>query len=219
MNKDILSQKIILPTAYFPPLSWIALMLNSEEALIEIHETYPKQTLRNRCQILSANGKMNLSVPVKKVAGNNTKTHEIEVLYNENWQQIHFRTIESAYNKSPFYFHYRQFLVDFYSKQFNHLIELNQEAMQIVMKMLKVEKVLSYTSEWQKEMPEHSDFRYNFSDKQSFFQCKPYYQVFSDRHTFQPDLSILDLLFNEGPETLRYLKNSFSDYSGYTIRT
>jgi hypothetical protein len=213
MNEEILLKRIILPSAYFPPVSWMALLLNSDDAFVEIQETYPKQTIRNRCQILSANGKTRLSIPVKKVSGNRTKTKEIEVIYEKNWQLIHFRSIESAYNKSPFYFHYRHFLVDFYSKKFALLTELNQESVQLVMQMLKTEKRLNYTTDWQKDIPEYSDFRQAFLDN-SFFKFKPYNQVFSDRNSFQPDLSILDLIFNEGPESLRYLRSLLSDYSG-----
>lgn len=214
MKQDNMSRKYLLPTAYFPPLTWMAMMLNSDEALLEIHETFPKQTIRNRCRILSANGILRLSVPVQKCNGNQSKTSEIEVLYNENWQQNHFRSIESAYNKSPFYYHYRHHIDGFYAKRYELLTELNHASIQLVLTMLKSEKRFSYTTNWLKDSGDYTDLRNKLSDKNRIFHLTPYYQVFSDRHQFQPDLSILDLLFNEGPEALHYLKKAAAAYSG-----
>ncbi len=209
-----MSRKYLLPTGYFPPLSWMAMLLNSDDVLLEIHETYPKQTIRNRCRILSANGILRLSVPIEKCNGNQSKTLDIKVLYNENWQQNHLRSIESAYNKSPFFYHYRHHIEAFYAKRFELLTELNHATIQLVLNMLKSEKGLVYTTKWQKDSADYTDLRHTFSDKKSIFQFESYYQVFSDRHQFQPDLSILDLLFNKGPDAFHYLKKASSVYSG-----
>lgn len=192
----------------------MAMLLNSDDALLEIHETYPKQTIRNRCRILSANGILRLSVPIEKCNGNQSKTLDIKVLYNENWQQNHLRSIESAYNKSPFFYHYRHLIEAFYAKRFELLTELNHATIQLVLNMLKSEKGLAYTTKWQKDSADYTDLRHIFSDKKSIFRFEPYYQVFSDRHQFQPDLSILDLLFNKGPDAFHYLKKASSVYSG-----
>ena len=199
--------KLLLPTAYFPPISWMALAVKAQEIQLEQHETYPKQSVRNRCNILTANGLLALSQPLCKTRIDHDKTKDVEICENENWQFKHFRAIESAYNKSPFFYHYHPHFEAFYNKSFPSLIQFNQESIELIFKLLKMKSILNYTKEWELE-PKGWRVMRNFFPKtgsNKLVLMPPYLQVFSDRFDFYPDLSSLDLLFNLGPEALRYL--------------
>ena len=202
----------------------MARFLEDSSPVIEVCETYHKQTYRNRCRVMTANGVESLSVPVMKVNGNHTMTKDVVVSYKEHWQQIHRRCLESAYKASPYFDHYYDLLKPVFETQFERLIDLNDAALRAVLKMLKVQKEIVYTTEYAHEV--ENDLREAFSPKQpadaSLFPH--YYQVFSAKFPFTPDLSILDLLFNEGPESLTLIRKSHSSLltphlSGYAILT
>ena len=202
----------LFTTAYFPCISYIACFLADEHPCIEVFETYHKQTYRNRCRVMTANGVQSLSVPVVKVNGNHTMTKDVAVSYVEPWQQIHRRCLESAYRASPYFDHYHDFLKPVFETRFDKLIDLNDAALKAVLKMLKTEKEIVHTTDYVREA--EKDLREAFSpktrpDPNAFPQ---YYQVFGTKFPFAPDLSVLDLIFNEGPEAIDYL-------SGYAILT
>jgi len=190
----------LFSTAYFPCISYMARFLEDPSPVIEIFDTYHKQTYRNRCRVMTANGVESLSVPVVKVNGNHTMTKDVVVSYKEHWQQIHRRCLESAYKAAPYFDHYYDYLRPIFETRFEKLIELNDAALQAVLGMLKVKKEIVHTTDYVHEA--ENDFREAFSPKtisdSSVFP--KYYQVFSAKFPFEPDLSILDLLFNEGPE-------------------
>lgn len=202
----------LFSTAYFPSISYMAHFLSAESPVIEIFDTYHKQTYRNRCRVMTANGVENLSVPVVKVNGNHTMTKDIAISPIEPWQHIHSRCLESAYKAAPFFDHYYDELRPVFESHFERLIDLNDAALQAILKMLKIQKEIVHTSDYEKTV--ENDFREAFStkDKPHPDLFPKYYQVFSIKHPFAPDLSILDLIFNEGPESIRYLKelNHFS---------
>lgn len=203
---------ILLSTAYFPPISWMAALVQSESALVEIHETYPKQTYRNRCHIATASGILSLSVPVKKVNGNHTKTNEIELDYARNWTSMHWRSVTTAYNKSPYFLFYSDVFAQVLSKKPKLLIELNHELISVLLSSLNLKsKLPENTIEYLHET-NSTDLRSGFHAKKStqagiIADFPRYIQVFEEKHQFLPDLSILDLLFNIGPEAGQYLCN------------
>ncbi len=199
----------LLSTAYFPPLSYMAAVANSQSIWIEAYETYPKQTWRNRCTIYTANGLQNLSVPVVKINGNHTLTHEVSISYSENWQQLHWRALEAAYNKSPYFEYYKDRLEMILKAEHKRLIDLNMLLLVEILSILKLDTPLRTTALYNKSESQLTDMRQAFSPKHKveINLFPPYYQVFSDRHGYYPNLSILDLLFCEGPATLSYLKN------------
>lgn len=199
----------LLSTAYFPPLSYMAAVANSQSIWIEAYETYPKQTWRNRCTIATANGLQNLIVPVIKINGNQTLTHEIRISYSENWQQLHWRALEAAYNKSPYFEYYKDRLEVILKAEHIRLIDLNMFILKEILSILKINIPVQTTTSFNKSESKLIDLREVFSPKHQLeLNLFPtYYQVFNDRHGFQPNLSILDLLFCEGPATLSYLKN------------
>lgn len=201
---------ILISTAYLPPISWMAVVIQSDRAGIEIHETYPKQTFRNRCIIATSTGKLSLSVPVMRINGNHTKTGEILIDNSKKWQQLHWRSIVTAYNKSPYFLFYRDLFEPVYKKDFELLADLNTELCAILLKALNVITTNIFsTCEYQSEGV-IVDLRNSFSPKESLYQVittdlPRYIQVFEENTGFFPDLSIIDLLFNLGPETVPYL--------------
>lgn len=228
----------IFPSAYFPCISYVAQLLADDAPVIEIYDTYHKQTYRNRCHVMTANGVQLLSVPVKQVNGNHTMTKDMIISTVEPWQQIHSRCLESAYKASPYFDHYYSYLSPIFEQRHERLIDLNDAALKAILKMLKVKKEFTYTSEYAKEA--ETDFREVFvkwgarsrghevtgpgdlettrprnpetAEPRDLGTPRPYYQVFENKFPFAPDLSVLDLIFNEGPEAMDYL-------SGYAILT
>ena len=196
----------LFTTAYFPSISYMARFLIEDAPVIEIWETYHKQTYRNRCRVMTANGVESLSVPVVKVNGNHTMTKDMTISAIEPWQHIHSRCLESAYKASPYFDHYYDHLCPIFEGHFERLIDLNDAALQAVLKMLKTKKEIAHTTDYVREA--ENDLREAFSPKKavdaSLFPT--YYQVFSEKFPFAPDLSVLDLVFNEGPEAVEYLR-------------
>ena len=217
---------LLLPTSYLPPLSYVALLLKSPCATIEIHETYPKQTHRNRCEIMTANGIMRLSVPVVRTSGNHTPTSDITVSYAERWNIQHIRAIESAYSMTPYFLYLWDDLKAILLRRHDRLIDLNSEIMRYLFTKLNISCKLQYSEDYvtpqqaasNKQLDMRNMFAHNPSSEanpsnplthssiQAFKQLK-YYQLWADRLGFCPNLSIIDLLFNIGPaEAKKYLE-------------
>lgn len=194
----------IFPTAYLPSIEYVSLFLKTENASIELFETYQKQSCRTRTNVMTANGIQTLTIPVIKTNGNHTLTKDIEISYKESWQQIHLRCLESAYRKSAYFDYYFPYFEKIYKQKFNTLIELNDFCLKTILKILKVKKDYSFTTDFEKIINEN-DYRISLSKGTNKIEIKPYYQVFADRHGFIPNLSIIDLLFNEGPNSIHNL--------------
>ena len=195
----------IFPTAYLPSIEYMSLFLKTENATIELFETYQKQSCRTRCNVMTANGVQTLTVPVIKTNGNHTLTKDIEISYKESWQQVHLRCLESAYRKSAYFDYYFPYLEKIYKQRFNTLIELNEFSMKAILKLLKAKKEILYTTDFEK-IDDEKDYRIALSKNEVNKTGMPeYYQVFSDRHGFVSNLSIIDLLFNEGPNSINNL--------------
>jgi hypothetical protein len=183
-------------------------LFHFDEVLIEQFETYPKQSYRNRCEISTANGRLDLTVPVRKPHGNHTKTKDVEVFNESRWQLNHWRAIESAYLSSPFFLYYKDAYKAFYDQRFEDLMTLNMELMTATLKILGIEKTIFTTKGYEKQPQGVIDLRTFVHPKRPVREhlFPSYTQVFSDRHRFMPNLSIIDLLFNLGPESKDYLK-------------
>ncbi len=195
----------IFPTAYLPSIQYISLFLKTDDVSIELFETYCKQSCRTRCDVITANGIQTLTVPVVKVNGNHTLTKDIEISYKESWQQVHLRCMESAYRKSAYFDYYFPYFEKIYKQRFNTLVELNDFCLKTILKIIKVKKEYSYTEDFEKII-DNSDYRIFLSKNgTNKTEMKPYYQVFADRHGFISNLSVIDLLFNEGPASVNYL--------------
>jgi hypothetical protein len=197
--------EILLSTAYFPSAEYFSLIKNADKVFIEQHENYIKQTYRNRCKILTSNGVLKLSVPVMKGPGLKVQLKEIVIDYSKRWQQVHLRAITSAYNRSPYFQFYSDHLLKILLKNHRFLLDLNDELLYKCLEFLNINKCILHTSLFQPELELPEDFRYRISPKKgSGFTSRPYIQVFGDSE-FVGGLSILDLLFNMGPEAEGYI--------------
>ena len=202
---------VLLSTAYLPPIEYIIQCLRFRKVLIEQFETYQKQTYRNRCTIATANGLLQLSIPIKKVNGNHTITKDIEIDNSSRWNQVHWRAIASAYTHSPYFIHYSDPFESIFNNPPKLLTSFNTQLLNIVFKILKTDLYLGYTSDYA-VIPENiTDFRKTIHPKHAFsYPGKPsgfaeYTQTFNNKYPFIPNLSIIDLIFNEGPAALDYL--------------
>ena len=198
--------KILLPIFYLPPISWFAVFLKEEnEIVLEQYENFPKQTYRNRTNIYGANGRLSLIIPINHSGERVMK--EIKVSHRENWQKLHWKSIKTAYQSSPYFEFYEDRLQKIFEFRTDSLIQFNLNALKIVLDILKTEKAYSLNNDYVK-IPLEENYREKFSaKKETEFEMEEYYQTFSDKLGFENDLSILDLICNKGPETLTYLKN------------
>ncbi len=205
----LLQLPLILSTSYLPPIEYFTSIINSKEVIIEKKESYKKQTYRNRCEIYGSNGKLNLSIPIIKVNGHNTKTEDIQISYTENWQKNHWRAIESAYNSSPFFLYYKDDLIKFFNEKHENLINFNYDLLMVLFEILEIKSKVKFSNKFIKNYDE------NYIDKRNLISPKnntnnykkfpAYTQVFDTKHGFIPNLSIIDLIFNEGPGAIDYL--------------
>lgn len=199
-------QNILLPVFYLPPISWFSEFLNAEnEVTFEQFENFPKQTYRNRANIFGANGKLSLIIPIHH---NGSRVYkDIEISYREDWQKLHWKSIKTAYQSSPYFEFYEDKLRKIFDTQEKNLFEFNLKTIRIILDILKTEKAYSLSNEYIK-IPQEINFREKFSAKNpSQYEMEEYYQTFSDRLGFLKDLSILDLICNKGPELMTYIKN------------
>ncbi len=202
---------ILLSTAYLPPIQYISKFLLGEPVLIERFENYQKQSYRNRCYIYGANGMQCLSIPVKKNHGEKTTITDVMIDYTCNWQKIHMKSIESAYRLSPFYEYYADDLMEIFQEKIPSLFDWNLRLLETLVALMNIETKPEVTSGWEPLSEENGDYRQSIHPKKRLnksdplFTPLPYQQVFIDRFGFIPNLSIVDLLFNEGPEALHLL--------------
>lgn len=195
----------VFTTAYLPPVSYFKTLVKTGKAMIEIHDHYNKQSYRNRCEIYGANGKQVLTIPVKKMHGNRTKVKDIQLDYETNWQKNHWKSIESAYRSSAFFEHFEDILMPFYEKKYHFLIDFNTEMLKTILDIMELGIDLEFTERFIHDY-EHPyfDCREAFHPKSHYIRKNindhiiPYHQVFSDKYGFLPNLSVIDLLFNEG---------------------
>jgi len=199
-------QNILLPVFYLPPISWFSEFLNAEnEVVFEQFESFPKQTFRNRTNIYGANGRLSLIIPI--VHNGNREFKDTEMSYREDWQKIHWKSIKTVYQGSPYFEYYEDKLEKLFDKKEKFLLDFNLKSIEIVQNLLKTEKAYSLNEEYIKN-PEQINFRERFSAKNpTEYEMTEYYQTFSDKMGFLADLSILDLICNKGPESLTYIKN------------
>ena len=174
----------LLPTAYWGPVSYYSTMLRSDDFQIDGCQAYERKNHVNRCRIMAANGVLTLTVPVVRPHGK-VPVRDIRIDYREPWQHIHWISIISAYRTSAFFEYLMDDIKPFYDKRHEFLLDLNNEIL-----------------EWTRGLPSMAA---QLPDIQGLDNPKPYYQVFGQRHGFVPNLSILDLICNMGPEAATYL--------------
>jgi len=191
----------VFPAAYFGSIAYFRELVRAQKVLIEAKEHFVKQSVRTRCDILVSNGLRHLSVPVIKKNGNKTFMEDIEISFTENWKNDHWRTIESAYSSAPFFEHYAQELKALIFLNEENLLIFNEKITKTILAWLSIDFVMmESTTEF---IQSDSDFRsFPFDDR---LNTKKYTQVFEAENGFIPNLSILDLIMNEGPMARRWL--------------
>ncbi len=199
-----------LSMAYLAPVSYYQILANAKKVLIEQHESYIKQTYRNRCVIATANGLMELSIPIQKASKPNNSIKDIRISYHGNWQSHHWKSIISAYNSSPFLEYYIDDLIPFFEKKWKFLWDFNHDIQKKILELISLDTNIQYTESFVKTYSsDWQDLRETLHPKKYVLEenFQPYYQVFNQRYGFQANLSILDLLLNMGNETILHLKN------------
>ena len=218
----------LLQTTYFGPVQWYQKLYRYDHCLIEQYDSYQKQTYRNRCVIATANGLQALTVPVEHsplTTHHSPLTKDLRISDHNQWRRIHWNALQSAYSESPFFEYYADDIRPFYERKYEFLVDFNEEIRQKICELIDIHPKVEYTTEYLHPTPitQHpipadaptrslspiTDFREVIHAKHpqadADFEPRPYWQVFQHRYGFQPNLSILDLLFCMGPEAIFYL--------------
>lgn len=195
----------VFPITYFGNIAYFRELANSECPLIETKEHFVKQTLRTRCTILTANGELQLTVPVVRKNGSKTLMEDIEISYDTNWRKIHWKAIESAYSSAPFFEHYGMEVEELIFQKETNLVEFNLNITERILNWLSIDLTLERSTTYL-DTDEVNDFRSN--NFPSIEPIKRYQQVFAKKNEFIPNLSMLDLIFCEGPLARNWIVGS-----------
>ena len=209
---------VYLTTAYLAPIEYYAHMLVTDKVWVEQHDHYSKQTYRNRCIIAGPSGKVVLTVPTMKPDSPKCPTKDIRISDHGNWRHLHLYALESAYGNTPYFEYYRDDFLPFYEKRYDFLMDFNEALQEMICGLIDMQPCVKRTSEYIKEVGNGAlDLREVIHPKRDYaledevFKVVPYYQVFQEKLGFIPNLSIVDLVFNLGPESLLLLKQSINN--------
>jgi len=201
-------ENICLTSAYLAPVEYYSAMAKADTVFLEHCEFYEKQSYRNRCNIAGANGQLALTIPVEKSKGSRMLTRDVRISEHSDWQLQHWRSIESAYNSTPFFEYYKDDLIPFYEKNWTFLWDFNTEIQTKLLELLDLQIDIQLTKEYKVDFDENvQDVRNSIHPKKEteVGSFKTYYQVFEQRFGFIPNLSSIDLLFNMGNESILIL--------------
>ena len=213
--------KALLSTTYFGPVQWYQKLYRYEEVEIEQWESFQKQTYRNRCLIATTQGVQALTVPVERnsqlSALNSQLIKDVRISDHGNWRHLHWNALVSAYGESPFFEYYQDDIRPFFEKRWDYLLDFNEAIREKMCELLDIQPKVSYSLEFREVANSQlstlnsqlKDYRERIRPKHPMadpdFEAKPYYQVYQQKHGFLVNLSVLDLLFNMGPEGIFYL--------------
>ena len=207
-----MADELLLSTAYFPPAGYMSLIACSMGVLIEREENYHKQTWRNRCLVMSANGPLPLVVPVLRGSFHKTAIRDLRIDNSRRWKELHLRGIVSGYAAAPFFEFYFDLITAVLSKTHPFLLDLNSEALEAVCRATGIDVPVGYTDRYEPEGTRENDYRYRITPKKPSeipgYRDLPYTQVFGEKQGFVPGLSIIDMLLNNGPGTRALLLRS-----------
>jgi hypothetical protein len=199
-------KSILIHPSYFPSISHYIATANADAVTLEMEDNFQKQTNRNRMYIYSPNGIQLLNIPIKHSKTVHQKIQDVKLETAFDWQKQHFKSLEAAYRTSPFFEYFEDDLIPIFTKKHTFLMDLNLQTMELVSKCLGLDFNPQKTTEYFHEVPNHEDFRHLINGKKDTTQLEQYTQVFEEKHGFLNNLSILDLLFNEGRYAKDYLK-------------
>ena len=197
----------LLSSAYLAPISYYTKLLQYDKVYIEQYDHYQKQTYRNRCLIASPNGVQALTIPVVKPDVPKAYMRDIRISDHGNWRHLHWQALVSSYHRTPFFEFYADDFAPFYEKRYEFLLDFNEVLQETVCSLMGIESKYELTVAYETSADGIDDFRRLVEpSRDSSFLVRPYYQMFSERREFRPNLSIVDLLFNMGPESILYLQ-------------
>ena len=201
----------LLHPTYFGSIANYVALAKAGKILFEHCDNYQKQSYRNRCYVYGANGKLLLNLPIlhSGIKGKKRLYRDIEIEHQFNTLQIHWKSLESAYRTSPYFEFYEDYLAPLFEGKPKFLMDFNFQCMEFVLESLQIDTDYSKTSEFNLNLEGINDHRYlvDCKDKNVGKNFSKYIQVFDNKHGFIPNLSILDLLFNEGTNAITYLEN------------
>lgn len=198
---------ILIHPTYFPSISHYVAMIKADMVTLEMEDNFQKQTNRNRMYIYSPNGVQLLNIPVKHSLDRHQKYKDVRIENDFGWQKNHFKSLEAAYRTSPFFEYFEDDFRPLFEKKHEFLMDLNLETFELVNDALGIQFSIEKTTEYFHEITNLKDFRSLANGKKDTTQIEEYTQVFNEKHGFLNNLSILDLLFNEGRYAVDYLKN------------
>jgi hypothetical protein len=214
---QLIEQEAILSTSYLPNIQYFSKFQLHKQVIIESHDTYLKQSYRNRCTIYASNGALDLSIPVIRPNGNKTLTKDVLIEYNTKWQVDHWRTIKSAYGNSPFFEIFEPELAYLYESKEKYLFDFNNKALTQIFNSIGTDVKIYHSKKYIEQNDSLLyDYRNSIHPKKrmqkpdAFFNQQPYFQVFAEKYGFIPNLSFIDLMFNEGPQALDICRKSIS---------
>lgn len=200
---------ILIHPHYLPNISHFFLLVNSKKIVFEINDNFLKQTYRNRTYIYGANGKLLLSVPVIHSQKNRKIFKDVKISYDKDWLSHHWKSIEISYRRSPFFEYFEEKLICLYKKREKYLVDFNLKSINILFEMLQIDLEYDFTNSYQENYSSISDYRINSENFNSNdIKIDKYTQVFQSKHGFINNLSVLDLIFNEGPNAINFLKTN-----------
>ena len=199
--------QVLLSTTYFGPVQWYQKLHRADAVLMEQWESFQKQTYRNRCLIATTNGVQALTVPVER--GSSSLIRDMRISDHGNWRHLHWMALQSAYGESPFFEYYQDDIRPFFEKRWDYLMDYNEAICKKMCELIDIQPQIDRTIEFVLEPSDVIDMRAAINPKRpapdADFTPKPYYQVYTQKHGFLPNLSVLDLLFNMGPDSIFYL--------------
>lgn len=198
---------ILIHPTYFPSISHYVAMLKADSITFEMEDNFQKQTNRNRMYIYSPNGIQMLNIPIKHSKEKHQKYKDVRIENDFGWQKNHFKSLEAAYRTSPFFEYFEDDFRPLFEKRHEFIMDLNLEIFELVNRALGIKIIPEKTTEFFHDVPNFIDLRHLANGKKDTTQLETYTQVFNDKHGFINNLSILDLLFNEGRYAVDYLKN------------
>lgn len=198
---------ILLHPTYFPSIAQCVAMVQAQKVIFEVCGNYQKQTYRNRMNIYGPQGKMSLTIPVIYTQKHRQRYADIVISNDGRWQDVHWKSIQTAYSSSPFFEFYEHDLMPLFHTAVTHLMDFNFKCLEVVLECLQHKLNLERTHIYEANPRQATDYRFLADHRKETDQSlTPYVQVFDDKHGFIPNLSILDLIFNEGPNALLYLE-------------
>ena len=199
---------ILIHPTYFPTIAHFVAIVNGDKVVFEMDDNFLKQTYRNRMYIYAANGKLALNIPVIHTQKNRQKYRDVKIFNDTKWQELHWKSLLSAYRTSPFFEYYEDELQPLFKKKADYILNYNLKCFEVVCDCLQLDLTISKSEVYQKTIENTLDFRPLVNAKKEQPQTfDTYTQVFGYKHGYIPNLSILDLLFNEGPNALNFLEN------------